>query len=349
MALVEVAVLFVACLICLLIFCIDLTIRKTRGVSTNNIYQKWLHRFSAICMLSCIVRLLFLLSFEIAIVCEYINPKYSLSHTTIMIIFGFYQISRLQYCFKDDYPKCVYILLYLSGLLLVIASYITNILATTIIIHPDTHECQAEFNDANSNIFAIWYYAWDITVIILFVVKLKQIQKQSVIHNWKKQIAHKTVDLLLHKVLALTLFIEIFNILMIFGFGFALSLQNEQHSAALIALFSAIDIVLITIVMFLMVEHNTNTYIKIVGCVTAIRLCCCCQTFIYKTIPAENDNHVDNAEITQCDNQIKVQSSTGGTVAGNMSSHDHTNTSEVARNNMSSHDGTITAMTTQAN
>eukprot|EP01084_Bolivina_argentea_P262560 444052_1 len=281
-------VLFVALILCICILCVDTVQIHIKNIPIDNTYQKWLKRLSVLCMLSCIIRLIFLVSFEIPTICKYFNPKFSpISHTTIKIIFGFYQICRLHYCFNKDYRKCIFIILYLNGCLLIILSYVTNLSNMRIIANPQTNQCVAKFDDSLSGIYTSWYYIWSIIVIVMFAVKLKQIQKQSVINDWNKRITHKKVNLLLHKILILTIFSETITIICFVFFTIALRLSNEIYEQLVIAIFSAVDISLTCFIMFLMVERNRNIYKTLITFIADIHLCCCCKRFVYQTIPSD--------------------------------------------------------------
>eukprot|EP01084_Bolivina_argentea_P064816 118163_1 len=133
----TIRILTVAFLVpCYLIWIYDIKNRCVDAVDLNNKYKKWMRRWSFISSTLCILRLIQVLLVSVRSLCRYFSPVYFPIPILIMMFTTFYQISRLQCCFRFQYPSHFFIILYTLGLIITICTAYTIYISATIIDDP---------------------------------------------------------------------------------------------------------------------------------------------------------------------------------------------------------------------
>ena len=166
---------------------------KDRKNESHILRNKMLDLWSFLTLLSSVIVPFLHLSRQIPVLCEY---TFSLSYSTMgiqKVLFTYYQIARLKYCFSSDsihstkygYPSCLFTYLYSMGIILSIGYVISFFL----ILEPKE-------NDANNGCFIgvspVWsvdtlifvinyacYFLWDWLVLFLYIYKIYQLKKHQ--------------------------------------------------------------------------------------------------------------------------------------------------------------------------
>ena len=300
----------ISCFLCYCILMFEIRNRSRLSNVNNNIYQKWLNKISLIIVFGCIFSPLQLLLDTIPTLCSFVSIKYCNIDIIVHILITYYQIIRLDYCFNNKYSKILFILLYINGILFFVYVSIFNYLAINLSFKYDENdsnhiiECR-ETNHARYTPYlypiipGIWYFVWDLIVLIIYVFsiqKLKQHITINNIHNNQKIIKKcQMMTMLLKKVLILTVLIQIIAI--------ALIVLSSFENYYLIAL--SIKSPIVCILIHLLLQHNHTQYIWIVRKVTKCKCCCCCKSILYQTIP-NNDSIINNNIIDNNNNNNNI-------------------------------------------
>ena len=279
---------------------------------------KWLKLWSTLLFISCIFGLFSLISSTIPIICQYTYYIFSASVATPHILLAYFQIGRLHLCFSRNtgnksisYPPYLFKILYLIGIPLFLYTIIYQFF--TMESYELHHGLGCSFED--KFYFSLFNYAiyfayllWDWTIVGLYIYKLVKIKKTIRGGDDITMDVMKKIDLTLSRILFLTLIAEIavfpilvLDMLGIMGRGFGWSL----------------DFVVLSGVMYFMLEHNTESYLRLllVIKILGIHKCCCCcfdalvssfdesERELNDIITAENsnveivDNPVDNGVV----------------------------------------------------
>eukprot|EP01084_Bolivina_argentea_P048162 88749_1 len=194
-----------------------------------------------------------------------------------LILLTLFQLGRLQYCFSGDqqqtygYPKCLFIILYTTGFVLIIVGTYG---VFGVHVTKGYYGCiNKEYdNKALASLIYLIYYAWNFTVLGLYWYKLQKIAKFIKQNKDKKskQIFNQ-IYLSLHKILLLTIIYEI----MFFVVSVITTMLGAYFTGALYPLVRAISNVIGSVIMYLMIEHNNNDYLKIIS--ICYKIFCCCK------------------------------------------------------------------------
>eukprot|EP01084_Bolivina_argentea_P092654 166675_1 len=247
---------------------------------------------------------------------------------------GFYQLSRLYYCFSQTkvhpnkgYSNVLFIVMYFIGI-----SFAVDSVIYPWVVAQTFHDCginnkyQYFANDTqlpDIQLFKFWtntslalYLLWDITTLALYTMKVLSFRK----YKSQQPVVYQRIMSILSRVLILTVLYEIATVLFM-----VVSLIYSNNDRFIVYVFFWISYVLLiiseTVAIYLMQEHNTNEYrqfLKLLYNIKMHHICCCCKsTIIYelesntKEIEAVITNVTDKtpkAEITNvdtCDQSIK--------------------------------------------
>eukprot|EP01084_Bolivina_argentea_P063304 115628_1 len=269
--------------ICYVIFIIDMGRRATSDSKplSNRKYQKWLNIWSKLIMFLCIINQTLFLCYTIPVICTYFSIILPISGY-IRIFFTFYQITRLQYCFSQDYKKYIFILLYGNGILdfIFTSSIYNGVIATGIFVDQNGVQCHVYIKPEWQFIIPyhiLWQLIYDIFVLIIYIKKVKYLQKHIVINSWNNAISHKKVTSLINKLLILTITRQIIAFLVSIPMGFV-------GSSLMIQSGFNVENVMSSIIMFLIVEHNHKIYGMVIKLLTKWKCCCLCKKMVYRTI-----------------------------------------------------------------
>eukprot|EP01084_Bolivina_argentea_P210568 358356_1 len=259
---------------------------KNHTETNNDSYHKWMNRWSMATLIVCLFRLIQIFLNTFPELCLYTNTLYIPIHVFILIFTSFYQIARLQTCFNSDYTHCFFLLLYINGILILIFIIFSENISYTIV--PDDCALQLKVFNFQPVLFGvsfIWFYAWDLYIVYIYINNIRQLKKRLLNRNTNNNeilIKLKKINIYLRKVLILTIIIEITNAI----YAMTVATINIELS-----IFDCLQVMVIFICMYLMIEHNNSKYVTIVKLLSKLKLCCCCTKFVYSTIPS-NDNEV---------------------------------------------------------
>ena len=210
----------------------------------------------------------------------------------IQIFFTFYQMARLKYCFstrnsaKYGYSNGLFIILTLYGIIITIYS-IFIVFYIKDASKPFGLLCITRHYKYSQEMVAIWsglFYIWDWTVLLLYVIKLCQFQRM----RHQMDIVHKKVFFILQKILLLTIIYEISGMIALFISGFT-------RTDVLSNICLTVSVSISSFIIFLMIEHNNDHYIKMVNILNSCCLCCCCKSLIKDVIEHEMENAVGDS------------------------------------------------------
>ena len=240
------------------------------------------------------------------ILCKISSELINISFTGQAISMGFYQISRLHYCFaqatvynQHGYPQYIFIIMYIIGGIMLVSSLIYPWIFSDVHIKCGINEhCQYypfesmfKANEVNSGwvyIGSTTFILWDVTTLLLYSCKILNINRQKC---FAKQI-QKRIMSILNRIMILTLFYEIgfilsFITLVIHSF----SDNNNSYTLNVISLL--MTSVMISYSIFLMQSQNTDQYRKFLEILYKSRLyyifgCCCCEKMITNDLYSSN-------------------------------------------------------------
>ena len=246
-----------------------------------------------------------------------------------IISMGFYQLSRLHYCFSNSqihsdkgYPKIVFIIMYIMGILLLINWPFLQLglgesspaLKSKCGINS---KFQHDFDPVellSVNDAFIWliitgiiYLIWDIITLLLYALKIRLFKT----YKETQPIVYKRILSILYKIFTITLFYEIVTLLVII-LESSIGFFNDSFWSDLIndILFNLIPIS-ICYSMYLMMEYNQQKYERFIKWIYYFKLhsiCCyCCKFMVIEQI---NDLVVDQSMI---ENVIRENTEETGT------------------------------------
>lgn len=246
---------------------------------------------------------------KIPVICVW--PMYSICvqfWILSQICLTFYQISRLKLCFstkessKYGYPNWLFYVLYLWGILI-------EIYMSIILLHPEfsifdsfqkrIFGCvyvKTEFYNLLVMTWGTIYYGWDLLVLSLYIIKIAQFQRQKRISN---DIVYKKALFILQKISLLTIMYETLSAINVLA-------HAVVSSNSIWGISGAVDVTISSVIVFLMIEHNDQYYVKIMRKMNSWDFCCCCKSFIEDVIDHEANtaNQEDDVHDTNMDDTI---------------------------------------------
>lgn len=231
-----------------------------------------------------------------------------LSLMTQIISMGYYQLSRLKYCFSNDqihstkgYPKWLFIFMYVLGIILCI-NWILWMTSTNLSADdPGTlfsfcgikTRSNYEFHQSLITTFniqwrEIWgiilagfYLIWDLFTLSLYVYKIRAFRKFSESH--KNEAVNKRISSILHKIFILTMFYEIVALMVIllmipaeYVFDFSIWVTYDLIACIISPTF--------LYAMHLMMEHNKERYFEFLQRIYYLKLHWICCKYRYIVI-----------------------------------------------------------------
>ena len=224
-----------------------------------------------------------------------------------MLSMSLYQLSRLYYCFANEqihsdkgYPKCLFIIMYIFGVISALSWIIINIVRLTLYVHPDhvniinpRQRFRAKITDGSyslstiliPNLPAILFILCDVLILLLYSAKIRLLTGQKHIG----QPVYKRIMFILHKITILTLYYYTMGYMAIV---FGVLVDHDIYRPDVFSL-----------AMFLMMDHNEKIYIlflKIVRYFCCYCCCCCCCCCCRPMVLAQleqleiHNNEVDN-------------------------------------------------------
>ena len=214
---------------------------------------------------------------KIPIICDYGYPLNIFSVYLVNISLTIYQSIRLQYCFCNNiynsfgYPKYIFFILYSYGIQ---NCFITAVLEGIYlkVIKIDNIGCFITY-DYNNNIssyilsfIVISYLIWDLTVLILYIIKLIQIKKivksNNNNNNNNNNNPYNKIIAILTKIVVLTIIHELWNAFLFIYFWL---LYFFEWIIVTDYLFANIAYCIGLIIIYFMIDHNNDEYIKFIN------------------------------------------------------------------------------------
>merc|ERR1712228_1032575 len=120
-----------------------------------------------------------------------------------------------------------------------------------------------------------WYILWDLSVLTAYIRKINELIKNS------KATQHfQRIKKVLGKIIILTL---LYELSFVFYFGITrleeINLFGDFVKETKIA--ACIDLFITMIILYLMLEHNDEKYLKLQHILKKSRVCCCCKRYLY--------------------------------------------------------------------
>ena len=204
------------------------------------------------------------------------------------ILLGYYQIYRLQYCFSEKqvhskygYPTLLFITLYIIGCINNLHSLIFPFFVLKPFELPNNLGCENdvdgnEIYSLNSFIATTLYSIWDLFTLFLYIYKIHQATKTIQLHQKGQEVQDQIltrIKKIMAKIVFLTVIYEMVTTVMVnlFLWGFS--------SSPIVAVGWAIDFLTTQYIMYLMLDHNSNSYLtllKLMHVTGILRFCCCC-------------------------------------------------------------------------
>eukprot|EP01084_Bolivina_argentea_P177546 307009_1 len=215
------------------------------------------------------------------------------------VIMGFYQLSRLYYCFAQNkvysnkgYPNWLFLIMYTFGAiyffynvifpLFFLQSYLPKscgINSQYQAIHslPIKNKTLAICLQMATNVYVLW----DVLTLLLYIIKMITIHYKY--RNQSDSDVHIRIMSILKRILLLTMFYEIFALLA----GIVTNItNNSETNNFLLYQFLSFSMVSLSITysMFLMQQHNADQYRQFLQLLYYSNLyyicCCCCKSMI---------------------------------------------------------------------
>ena len=221
-------------------------------------------------------------------------PLYT--QTTLL---GFYQLSRLYYCFsnqqlhgKRGYPICLFLVMAIIGIILWISDLIVHVFVRTmprkcgyrndLSFFCQFREKSILFDGSTwegYSLHSIWSIAnglsvlmWDLTTLLLYSYKIWQI---GAVYKSKQDGVWNNVLFILHRVVIITVFYQVFE----FGVFLAwrlpslpLLVSNKMVLNLIGAGVQGFWIMVFSFCMFMMMDHNTKAYFHFLHFLRRFRL-----------------------------------------------------------------------------
>ena len=243
------------------------------------------------------------------------------------VFMGFYQLSRLYYCFANDkihskkgYHNCVFIIMYSIGVIFMVI--ICPIDAIHIIHHcgidnkwlyhtPQTSLFYERLHFPEWLIFLSlgMMATWDLITLVLYVLKIRMLyrtRKNMVTNSRSDSPTGSTNDhvqtrivSILYKIVIITLFYQ-FTLFIgssanaVEGFGWF------HHAINFVSWH--IQTLTLTFCMFIMMDHNQSTYYSFLRVLYLTKLywigCCCCKHMVIQQLNAMKEQNVGNLNVT---------------------------------------------------
>eukprot|EP01083_Nonionella_stella_P310027 1100038_1 len=272
----------------------EITIRKRHTILFASQYLK---QSSILCMISSILFGFGTFVRYFDIFCHISWPILLLGLTAQSLFMGFYQLSRLYYCFSqtkihstNGYPTCLFICFVSFGCLLLINTLLypwiigNNLSSCGINNHYNAYR-QGNLFDSGTmdqhwmNLSVVMFLLWDWATLFLYVRKAITFRK----YRFEKTDVYNRVQSILVRVLMLTLFYEVIIVLAAME-SLLWSMMPFWIADILYNVLWSLVTVFINISMFLMQQHNSKQYVKFLTVLYRTKLyliyCGCC----YKSI-----------------------------------------------------------------
>lgn len=261
-----------------------------------NKHKTWLHRWSILAMISTALTLQIHSLERFPSICKYADVL-SLS----CFVFGkccatLHRVSRLQYYFrinraishsnkKEGFKKRVFIIENCNGVFstLLLMYTIIDLLFFAEWEYLDSYNgCYARdtgyFHEKFRRNFVypfavINYVLWDWMVLVKIIKFYIAQKKQNMDIN-------ESISFKLYKIAFSTLIMELSSVIAFIGTNLYIRDIDNYNLMMVVTVFTILDIVVSVYMVFLMIDHNHNEYVKFITVLNNFGLFCCCDRFV---------------------------------------------------------------------
>ena len=267
--------------------------RAKRKLSSTTFITKYLEYTSYGCIIAGFISSFALLLLPFNGFCFFVGFVHVFIFSTQATLMGFYQLSRLYYCFSKTqvysnkgYSSWVFILMVIIGILLLINWPLANLFSGVLILKSkcgiDKHG-QFYYISHKKLVFEgafIWpglviisYLSWDVLTLILYVSKIISFKRYKEINL----VIYKRILFILYKIVILTLFYEVISLSAGIILMLLVTMTSDDIVHIGILVLGNIVNAVFSYAMYLMMEHNVKEYtgfLKMVKRVKLDVLCC---------------------------------------------------------------------------
>ena len=221
---------------------------------------------------------------------------------------GFYQLSRLYYCFANNqihsdkgYPKWLFNIMYIIGVIICLNYAVSNETMPNFSIFNSKCGINDKFefyyhslHIINTKISVFYpittilcFYAWDLFTLYLYISKIRTFR----MYKDKDPSVYKRIQSILQKIFILTTFYQIA------GFFYMLisaSLMSVFGVASIIGIsIMAVSSLTFSLSMYLMMDHNRTEYLRFLKILQYLKLnylCCKWRYFVLEQIEELDEN-----------------------------------------------------------
>ena len=242
------------------------------------------------------------------------------------ISMGLYQLSRLYYCFSNSqihsdkgYPRWVFIIMVIFGVLLTLSGLIAALFNDSFGFNAkcginsnleyyskSIHLSFIKYSIIWSAITWLLYTVWDIMTLLLYIAKVRLFKK----FQKSEPLVYQRILSILYKIAIITLFYDITTFTSIFVFYILWILNSESIWIGMMASFVTRSFtVLYSYSMFIMMDYNLKHYVKFLKFIYRFKLhfCCCCYGYMIIDELQKLDNQTS---IVSNDTEIKKRKQT---------------------------------------
>ena len=229
-------------------------------------------------------------------------------YSSQLILMGFYQLSRLYYCFSKNkaysnkgYSNWIFIIMITIGLLLNIIYPLINLLSGIIILksqcHINTKNLEFEYKSINPSEFidytppdisvflvAFVYICWDTSTLLLYIFKIRSFKR---VYKETQPNVYQRILSILYKIVILTLFYQIELVIITIGGSIITEFLDDIAFTILSTLGICINSITISLAMYLMLPHNMEQYAKFLKIVYWFKchyVCCCYRNMVIEQL-----------------------------------------------------------------
>ena len=294
-------------MVCKILHC-EIKKRKHENIKfTTWQFKLW----SIVCISSCFTGLFLSVFEKINIVCTFASFVIAISYVVMFLSMGFYQLSRLHYCFANSqihsdkgYPKWLFNIMYIFAILMVINLIVVLEIGGDGDIVWHTFNSKCGINDklqfyyqpidiisSNVTLFPyahvsiLCFFFWDLFTLSLYIFKIRSFR----IYKDKNPSVYKRIKSILQKIFILTMLYQltalIYVVMVFFGF---IGLKVIETIVSIMALFlTGIFPLIFSLSMYLMMDHNVKQYIRFLKIVQFLKLnylCCKWSYFVLEQL-----------------------------------------------------------------
>eukprot|EP01084_Bolivina_argentea_P059980 109574_1 len=275
---------------------------KHQKSGNSTFTTKYLKLWYFLCIISGFMNGIFALLQVINGFCYFSGYLWGITVFMQPIFMGYYQLSRIQYCFSKSkvysdkgYSHCVFLIMYAIS-----AIFVVNILIGLLLIGSCPIICginkhyqfyyQPNFFNVPFNIRSSWlvasflmYLLWDICILLLYSCKIRTFKR----YKTENTNVYQRILSILHRILIITLFYWVMtSVVLIIYISVVMMIDSDavrRWSGILFSLLGSLVNITYSYSISVMSEHNDKRYIKMLKLLQYSRLnyiCCCYKNIV---------------------------------------------------------------------